>query len=401
MADLVDCPKCGMNLPQAAAACPKCGLIFDRWHGLPGSGAAAATSFSPPPPTPRTVTHPGSRNAGNPASSNGRRLNVPVVALALAACVVLFVVGRWSVSSSRPTIVRPAAAPAPASPAGGPAPEIKNAAPADVQPTGEIKADIASVDAEIRRLEEEDVKYSGGLVKALIGSELHIYRQTRAMLQQRARSWLFGIGLSFTVDGKPFVLPANAPEQLATVEREVTETRAKVADAEAEAARYSGGLVQAMSLATAATVRNTLAMLEQHRLALKYSLPQYIGFQRDDTSASPPSAAPFIAPTAVTLQTQAPVRVESFVVRGGGQEASRFFDLEATLYVFMFEYSGESNFIVDLMDENGKRIENLTNVVGNFNGSRAVRILRRGKYLLNVEHASGPWSATIGPPESR
>lgn len=286
-----------MNLPLAAAACPKCGLIFDRWHGLPGSGTVATTSLPPPPPTPRTVTYPGSRNADNPASGNERRLNVPVVALALAACVALFVVGRWSVSSSRPTIVRPAAAPSPAFPAGVPAPEIKNAAPAEVQPTGEIKADIASIDAEIRRLEEEDVKFSGGLVKALIGSELHIYRQTRAMLQQRARSWLFGIGLSFTVDGKPFVSPANAPEQLAAVEREVAETRAKVADAEAEAARYSGGLVQAMSLATAATVRNTLAMLEQHRLALKYSLPQYIGFQRDDTSASPRSTAS--APVAV------------------------------------------------------------------------------------------------------
>jgi hypothetical protein len=324
-----------------------------------------------------------------------------MVALTLAICVALFVAGRWSVSSSRPTIVRPASAPSPASPAGVPAPEVKNASPADVQPTGEIKADLASIDAEIRRVEEEDVKYSGGLVKALIGSELHIYRQTRAMLQQRARSWLFGIGLSFTVDGKPFVLSANAPEQLAAVEREVTETRARVADAEAEAARYSGGLVQAMSLANAATVRNTLAMLEQHRLALKYSLPQYIGFQRDDTSTSPRSAAPIVAPNAVTLQTQAPLRVESFVVHGDGQEASRLFDLEAALYVFKLEYRGDRNFIVDLMDENGKRIENLTNVVGNFSGSRAVRILRRGKYLLNVEHASGPWSATIGPPESR
>jgi hypothetical protein len=214
-----------------------------------------------------------------------------MVALTLAVCVALFAAGRWSVSSSRPTIVRPATAPSAASPAGVPASEVKNASPADVQPTGEIKADLASIDVEIRRVEKEDVKYSGGLVKALIGSELQIYRQTRAMLQQRSRSWLFGIGLSFTVDGKPFVLPTNAPEQLAAIEREVTETRAKVADAEAEAARYSGGLVQAMSLATAATVRNTLAMLEQRRLALKYSLPQYIGFQRDDTSASPRSVA--------------------------------------------------------------------------------------------------------------
>ena len=288
MADLVNCPNCGTNLPLAVAACPRCGLIFDKWHGPHPSGTAAVPSV--PPALPSTVKSPGPRDAANPESGNGRRLNLRLVVLTLAVCVALFVAGRWSASSPRPTIVRPATAPSAASPAGIPA-------SADVQPTGEIRADLASIDAEIRRVEEEDAKYSGGLVKALIGSELHIYRQTRAMLQQRARSWLFGIGLSFTVDGKPLVLPANAPEQLAAVEQEITETRAKVAEAEAEAARYSGGLVQAMSLASAATVRNTLAMLEQRRLALKYSLPQYIGFQRDDTSASPRSVSS--APVAV------------------------------------------------------------------------------------------------------
>lgn len=134
-------------------------------------------------------------------------------------------------------------------------------------------------------------------MKALLGSEMEILRQTRAMLQQRASSWTFGIGLRYSVDGRPFVPPADAPQQLATVEAEIAQTREKLAGAEAEAARYSGGLVQALSVSTVATMRNSLAMLEQRRLALKYALPQFIGFQGEHpatpaAAGAPPAAAP-------------------------------------------------------------------------------------------------------------
>ena len=117
------------------------------------------------------------------------------------------------------------------------------------------------------------------------------------------------------------------------------------------------------------------------------------------TSSLHVSSPSISAPTGHTPPNQAPLRIESFVVRGTGQEASRLFDLEATLYVFKLEYSGPDNFIVRLLDASGNSIETLANVIGEFDGSRAVRVPIRGKYLLNVAHASGPWSATIGPPE--
>ena len=224
-----------------------------------------------------------------------------------AAAVLLVLVGRWSARPVTPVVVRPAPAPASAAagipenaPSSGTATAATAQSPTVPPPSGEIAADIAAIDMRLRQAEAEDARLAGGLVKALLGSEMGILRQTRAMLQQRASSWTFGIGLRYSVDGQSFVPPPNAPEQLATVEAEIAQTKEKLAAAEAEAARYSGGLVQALSLSTVATIRNSLSMLEQRRLALKYALPQFVGFQGEHPAApaaagARPAAAPALA----------------------------------------------------------------------------------------------------------
>lgn len=150
-----------------------------------------------------------------------------------------------------------------------------------------INTDIAAIESEIRTAEAEEAKYEGGLVKALCSARLAILRQTHAMLQQRSKSWTFGTGLKYTVDGKPFVLPSTAKADLAAVEQELASLETKIKSQEAEAARYSGGLVYAMALSTLATMRQTQAMLEQRRLALKYELPQYVAFAAENKSAPP------------------------------------------------------------------------------------------------------------------
>src|SRR5204863_9052479 len=84
---------------------------------------------------------------------------------------------------------------------------------------------------------------------------------------QRAHASTFGIALRYTVDGKPFTPPLDPAPQLTSVEADLTTLRANIAKQEAEAARYSGGLSQAMALSTVATSRQTEAMLEQKRRA--------------------------------------------------------------------------------------------------------------------------------------
>ena len=148
----------------------------------------------------------------------------------------------------------------------------------DSQKVPSIESEIESVSKEISAAEKEDEKYTGGLVKALINSQIETLKQTRAMLEQKKDSWLYGINLNYTVEGKTFVMPPQAKALLPDIEREITENQKKIADQEIVVSQYSGGLVHALSLSTLETMRQSQAMLEQRRLAIKYELPQYVSF---------------------------------------------------------------------------------------------------------------------------
>jgi hypothetical protein len=170
------------------------------------------------------------------------------------------------------------------------------------QDTAALRADVAALQEQIKVAEAENAKYTGGLVKSLIASRLEILRQTEAMLQQRLKASTYGISLRYMVDGKPFLPSDSTNELLRAVEQEIADNQVKITRQEAEVARYRGGLVQAMSLSTLETLKQTQSMLEQRRLALKYNLPQYVGFQAQTGIAPVPNnqpqstAAPVAAP---------------------------------------------------------------------------------------------------------
>ena len=48
-----------------------------------------------------------------------------------------------------------------------------------------LQMELESVEKEIVAAEKENEKYTGGLVKALINSQIETLKQTRAMLQQK------------------------------------------------------------------------------------------------------------------------------------------------------------------------------------------------------------------------
>jgi hypothetical protein len=159
-----------------------------------------------------------------------------------------------------------------------------------------LKSEIATLRSQISAAETESAQYSGGLVKALIESRVQIFKQTLAMLEQRDKAWTFGLRLNYTIDGRPFTLPPGAPEQLPEIERELRDLEGTIATQQAEVARYSGGLVQALSLSTLETMKQTQAMLNQRRLSIRFGLPQYLAFQNSSsapaTSAAPAAAIP-------------------------------------------------------------------------------------------------------------
>jgi hypothetical protein len=111
-----------------------------------------------------------------------------------------------------------------------------------------LKKELNVVAAQIKSAEVEDAQYTGGLIKTLIGVRLATLRHTHAMLDQRVKSWTFGIGLRYTVDGRSFVSDPAKKEHVGAIETELAGLRARITAQELEASRYSGGLIQAMTL---------------------------------------------------------------------------------------------------------------------------------------------------------
>src|SRR5438128_351253 len=178
----------------------------------------------------------------------------------------------------------------------------------DPSTAASLKSEIADVRSQIAAAEAESDRYSGRLVKALIDSRVQTFKQTLAMLEQRDKAFTFGLRLSYTIDGKPFQLPAGAKDELAQVEQEIRDKDEKIRQQGQEVPRYSGGLVQSLSLSTLATMKQTQAMLNQRRLAIKYELPQYLAFQTARSTPAPTTQAtvvPSSLPSASTSQQAA------------------------------------------------------------------------------------------------
>jgi hypothetical protein len=100
-------------------------------------------------------------------------------------------------------------------------------------------------------------------------------------------------------------------------------------------------------------------------------------------------------PWTITITQPRPTSAQSpSSLNGRGPQATSFFSLPQGLHTFAFTHDGSSNFIVHLLDVNGNTVEGLVNVIGSYNGSKAVRIDDSGIYLLNID-ADGNWTASI------
>lgn len=78
---------------------------------------------------------------------------------------------------------------------------------------------------------------------------------------------------------------------------------------------------------------------------------------------------------------------------GKGQSVTSFFQLGGGLTTYRLVHRGQRNFIVTLLDANGQPADLLVNVIGAFDGSKAVGG-KRGPHLLRVQ-ADGDWSISV------
>ena len=165
----------------------------------------------------------------------------------------------------------------------------------------QLQGELAQVESEIESAEEDSRAYSGGLIKTLIALRLEILKTNHALIQQRVHALESGAEIDIVVIGSE-----PDPELAATLLAEIENQQTKVAEAEKEAARYSGGLVRAMTLSAVATQRNTLAMLEQRYFSAEYGLatPMPTASPEADNASGANPAAPVSNPAADCLYTE-------------------------------------------------------------------------------------------------
>jgi hypothetical protein len=85
-------------------------------------------------------------------------------------------------------------------------------------------------------------------------------------------------------------------------------------------------------------------------------------------------------------------------LRGKGRQASKKFNLQPGLCILEVENAGDTNFIVRLLDTNGKEIDTLVNQIGPFAGETSFVVDRAGICLLDVE-TNGEWNAKLTQPK--
>jgi hypothetical protein len=84
-------------------------------------------------------------------------------------------------------------------------------------------------------------------------------------------------------------------------------------------------------------------------------------------------------------------KAEALKMIGNGDTATNLFEVDSGFIVFDSNYNGGGNFIVQLLDESGNKVELLVNTIGSYKGKSLALIPKGGKYMLNVQ-AEGAWT---------
>lgn len=137
--------------------------------------------------------------------------------------------------------------------------------------TIEIDRDRAALTSQISITQEESEKYGPGLLKSLIEVRLAIARNTLAMLDQKRASFVRRITLDYRLDGRP--VHDASDQELNMILEELSQAEKKAAASRLDAARYSGGLAQAMSLLKAETDELSVSQLRLKFYSAKHGIP--------------------------------------------------------------------------------------------------------------------------------
>jgi hypothetical protein len=102
--------------------------------------------------------------------------------------------------------------------------------------------------------------------------------------------------------------------------------------------------------------------------------------------------------TTQNRQTTQPTETKAIELQGKGRQASKKFNLQPGLCILEADNDGDTNFIVRLLDVNGKEVDTLVNQIGPFAGQIGFAVDRAGDCLLDVE-SNGQWTAKLTQPK--
>jgi hypothetical protein len=137
--------------------------------------------------------------------------------------------------------------------------------------TIEIDRDRTALSSEISAIQAESEKYSSGLLKSLIEVRLAIARNTLAMLDQKRISFVRRIALNYRLDGQP--VHDASDQELNMILEDLSQAETKAATSKQEAAKYTGGLVQAMALIKVETDEMSVSQLRLKFYSAKHGIP--------------------------------------------------------------------------------------------------------------------------------
>ncbi|ANW00805.1 hypothetical protein [Bradyrhizobium icense] len=154
--------------------------------------------------------------------------------------------------------------------------------------TLELDRDRAALSAEISAIQAESAKYESGLLKSLIEVRLAITKNTLAMLDQKRTAFIRRVSLNYRLDSRP--VHEASDQELKLIIDDLSQAERKANASKQEAARYSGGLLQAVALMKAETDEMSVSQLRLKFYSAKHGIP--IALPNVSDNVKPPTQPP-------------------------------------------------------------------------------------------------------------
>lgn len=155
----------------------------------------------------------------------------------------------------------------------------------DPETARRLAAEIALVEAKIAEARVDRAQYGeGSILHALVSLRLHMYEQTRAMLEQKKTAAWYFPRFTYTVDGRVYEPPADLSVRIADLDARLQAAISDTELAETKAAG-TGGLLGALAAMEVETKRLLISQLEYQKIAYESGFPPYIAPETEDSTA--------------------------------------------------------------------------------------------------------------------